>query len=781
MTTAHIAARLWNLPASLPEDLEKFEAMTAQFKEGTIGGTQYQVFRVPQGVYEQRENGTYMLRVRLPGGVVLPEQLRVLADTAAQFGNGILHVTTRQDMQVHQVALESIHPALVKLAGAGLSTKGGGGNTVRNITACPNAGICSEEAFDVTPQVIALTEFLLDDPNSFQLPRKYKIAFSGCGKDCAGATVNDLGLIAKTRDGVHGFAVYVAGGLGSGSRVADLLEEFVLPADVAPIAEAIKRVFYQHGNRKDKRQARIRFLIRQLGCGKFVQLYREELAEVRKAGLQYPELRPIEPVFPAPTDAAAPEPGTEAYRNWRASNVNPQKQSGYHRIEIPLVLGDIPSDTLHALAAVVEAHGEKSLRATPSQNLVFRWVHDTELVQVYHKLEPLGLAVGQPAVLSKLVTCTGASTCKLGICLSRGLAKGISSQLTRSGVNLEALGDLAIHISGCPNSCGRHPIADIGLHGAARRVDGRLVPHYLLQFGGHVEEGHTVLATGRHTIPARNIPKFLAELLAAYEPSPVRPDFRAFLTAGGEAVIDSLAEKYKPVPAFEDDKNFYFDWSADEPFSLAGRGPGECGAGVFDLIDVDIKSAGEALERGDLFKAAALAARALLVTRGEQAHDDRQAFQLFNQHFVQAGLTDARFQPLLENGASSAATANAGAAFDSPASEVADFVASVRSLFKGMDASLQFPKQSEAQPAPQEPTPAGPAFDLEKDFRGVVCPLNYVKTKMALGQIHAGQVLSVLLDEAGARNVPESAAKDGNEILSVTQESAAWRVVIRKG
>jgi len=563
--------------------------------------------------------------------------------------------------------------------------------------------------------------------------------------------------------------------------VADLLEEFVLPSEVAPIAEAIKRVFYQHGNRKDKRQARIRFLIRQLGFGKFVQLYREELAEVRKAGLQYSEVRPIKAAFSAPTDAAAPEPDTEAFRNWRTSNVNPQKQSGYHRIGIPLVLGDIPSDTLRALAAVVEAHGEKSLRATPAQNLVFRWVHDTELAQVYHKLEPLGLAVGQPAVLSKLVTCTGASTCKLGICLSRGLAKGIANQLTKSGVNLEALGDLAIHISGCPNSCGRHPIADIGLYGAARRVDGRLVPQYVVQFGGHVEEGLTVLATGRHTIPARNVPKFLAELLAAYEPSPERPDFREFLTAGGEAVIDALAEKYKPVPDFAEDKNFYFDWSADEPFSLAGRGPGECGAGVFDLIDVDIKSAGEALERGDLFKAAALAARALLVTRGEQAQDDRQAFQLFNQHFVQAGLTDARFQPLLENGASSAATANAGATFDSPASEVADFVASVRSLFKGMDASLQFPKQSEAQPAPQEPTPAGPAFDLEKDFRGVVCPLNYVKTKMALGQIKAGQVLSVLLDEAGARNVPESAAKDGNEILSVTQESAAWRVVIRKG
>ena len=781
MTTALAPDRLWKLPDSLPEDLEKFEAMTTQFKDGTINATQYQVFRVPQGVYEQRENGTFMLRVRLPAGVVLPQQLRVLADTAAQFGNGILHVTTRQDVQVHQVAVDSIQPALLQLASVGLSTKGGGGNTVRNITGCPSAGVCSKEAFNVTPHVIALTEFLLNDPNSFQLPRKYKIAFSGCGRDCAGATVNDLGLIAKTRDGVQGFAVYVAGGLGSGSRVADLLEEFVLPSDVAPIAEAIKRVFYQHGNRKDKRQARIRFLIRQLGFEKFVQLYREELEEVRKANLDYPALRPIEPTSSTPRVATAPEPDTEAYRNWRASNVKPQKQSGYHRIEIPLVLGDISSDTLRTLASVVETHGEKSLRATPTQNLVLRGVHDTELSQVYQKLEPLGLAVGQPAVLSKLVTCTGASTCKLGICLSRGLAKAVASKLTKSGVNLDALGNLAIHISGCPNSCGRHPIADIGLHGAARRVDGRLVPQYALQFGGHVEEGLTVLATGRHTIPARNVPNFLAELLAAYEQSPVRPDFQAFLKAGGEEVIDALAEKHKHVPDFEDDKNFYFDWGADEPFSLAGRGPGECGAGVFDLIDVDIKSAGEALAQGNLFKAAALAARALLVTRGEQAQDDREAFLLFNKHFVQAGLADGRFQPLLESGARAAALSNAGTAFDGFASEVADFVASIQSLFKGMDASLQFPKQATPQLEPKDPQPTQPAFDLEKDFRGVVCPLNYVKTKMALGQIKQGQILSVLLDEAGARNVPESASKDGNTILSVAQESAAWRVVIRKG
>ncbi|XHR30235.1 MAG: sulfurtransferase TusA family protein [Chthoniobacteraceae bacterium] len=783
MTTQ--SSRIWNLPASLPEDLQKFQSMTSQFKEGTISATQYQVFRVPQGVYEQRENGSFMLRVRLPGGAVLAHQLRTLADAAAKYGNGVLHVTTRQDFQVHQVAVDSIQPALEQLAEAGLSTKGGGGNTVRNIIGCPHAGTCSGEAFDVTPHLIALTEYLLADQNSFQLPRKYKIAFSGCGNDCAGATVNDLGLIAKIKDGVEGFKVYVAGGLGSGSRVADVLEEFAAASDISLIAEAIKRVFYQHGNRKDKRQARIRYLVRQLGSEKFVQLYREELSELRRQAPATPALRPITFNAPAVTAAPVAEPDTESYRAWKLHNVKAQKQTGYNRVEIPLVLGDIASATLNGLADLVETTGEKSLRATSTQNLILRWVHDSELPHVFQELDALGLAVAQPAVLRRLVSCTGASTCKLGICLSRGLSKAIDRELTKSSVDLAALGDLSIHISGCPNSCGRHQIADIGLHGAARRVNDRLVPQYALQFGGHVQEGDTVLATGKHTLPARNVPKFLAELLASYEKAPAHDDFRAFLKNGGTDTVDALAEKYKPVPDFDEDKNFYYDWSADEPFSLAGRGPGECGAGVFDLIDVDLKSAAQSLTEGLYFKAVALAARALLVTRGEQAETDRDAFALFNKHFVQAGLANARFQPLLEAGESAAAAANPAGAFTVAAAEVTEFVTSIQNLFQSMDASLQFPKPSTApaQPAPEAPKPvaAAVAADLEKDFRGIVCPLNYVKTKMALGTIKSGQVLSVLLDEAGARNVPESAAKDGNEILSVAQEAGAWRVIIRKG
>jgi len=779
MSTAVSSPTAWRLPASLPDDLAAFERNVAQFKEGKISATQFQVFRVPQGVYEQRESGAYMLRVRFPAGVALPHQLRTLADVAEQFGDGILHVTTRQDIQVHRVVVEAIHPALTALATAGLSTKGGGGNTVRNITGCGDAGVCADEVFDVTPHVLALTEFLLNDPQSFQLPRKYKIAFSGCGRDCSGGTVNDVGFVAKSRDGAQGFAVYVGGGMGSSSRVADLLEEFAPASDVPLIAEAIKRVFSAHGNRKDKHHARLRFLIRQLGLDAFRKLYNEQLAALRRQPPALPVLRPISHPEPVSARAITSAPASGSFNAWRTANVRQQKQSGFFLIEIPLFLGDIGSGTLRAFAGVVEKYGEKLVRSTQKQNLILRWVRQNELERLHRELSALGLADSVAPVLRDLVTCTGAATCKLGICLSRGAAKGIHDNLLRSKLDLHSLGNLQINISGCPNACGRHPVGHIGLHGAARRVDSRLVPHYTLQFGGRVEEGKTELATGRHAIPARNVPAFLAELLGAFEQSSQRPDFHAFLRAGGDTLIDSLVAKHKPVPRFSEDKNFYFDWGADEPFSLAGRGPGECGAGVLDLIEVDLKSAAQSLQEKQYFSAAALASRALLVTRGEQANNDKEAFELFQKHFIQPGLVESRFQSLVTLGTRVAASPNPATVFAAPPEEVANFVGAVQNLFKNMDATLQFAKRTEpAQPLP--PAPAGKLADLEKDFRGVVCPLNYVKTKMALEQLKSGQTLSVLLDANGARNVPDSATKDGHEVVSITPEGSASRILIRK-
>jgi sulfite reductase (ferredoxin) len=742
---------VYQLPQSLPEDLEQLRQLTGQFQRGEIPAARYQAFRVPQGVYEQRESGTFMLRARLAAGILKPEQMRVAAEVAETYGDGTLHLTSRQDLQIHGVKVEGIYPAVARLAEAGLSTKGGGGNTVRNIAACYLAGACPDEVFDVTPHVVSLTEFLLPDPLSFQLPRKYKLACSGCSRDCAGATISDLGFISKRRGSEEGFAVYAGGGMGAHSRVGRLLEEFIPATHACRVAEAIKRVFDKHGNRKNRHRARLRFLVEDVGFEAFEKLYREE--------------------FDRLGDVAAPP--------LRARLAKP---AGSTTVEITPPLGVLQAEQIRRLADVVERFGEGILRATNWQTAVLRCVSEEELPALHAELAGLGLGTDDPAILKHLVTCAGASTCRLGIGLSRGLAEAIRGALLGSDLDLKgAAGEITIHISGCPNACGRHPVGQIGLYGAARRVNGRLVPHYVVQLGGHVEEGKTVLASGAYAIPARNVPNFLVEFLRSFDSSGQQPDFAAYLAADGRQVAESLSRKYADVPEFAKDKNYYFDWGAEEIFSLAGRGPGECGAGVFDLIQVDLASAGEALEAGRLFSATALAARALLVTRGEQADTDRQSLELFRRHFVEPGVVSAEFTPLIEKAQRALTAADPEAGFDATNQEVASLLAAVRDLYESMGPSLRLPAPSCAAPLTAAPWQGAVPADVTQDLRGIVCPLNYVKTKMALGKLNAGQVLAVLLDEKGSQNVPTSAANDGHEVLSVTREAQHWRVAIRKG
>ena len=321
MTTQSI----YRLPDSLPGDLAQLRQMTEAFRAGDIPSARYQAFRVPQGVYEQRQSGTYMLRARLATGILTPGQMRVAAEVAEVYGNGTLHMTSRQDLQVHGVALAGIPDAVARLTEAGLSTKGGGGNTVRNITACFQAGVCPDEVVDVTPHVLRLTESLLLDPLSFQLPRKYKIACSGCGRDCAGAMVNDLGFIGKRRGGEDGFAVYAGGGMGARSCVGRQLEEFVPAAAVVKVAEAVKRVFDRHGNRKNRHHARLRFLIEDLGFDAFEKLYRAEVGELPGW--------PLETTLPS----NPPQPAGQILR---------QRQPGLFSIEIAPPLGVIEAGRL---------------------------------------------------------------------------------------------------------------------------------------------------------------------------------------------------------------------------------------------------------------------------------------------------------------------------------------------------------------------------------------------------------------------------------------------------
>ena len=689
----------YRVSAGLAAELDEFQKTVEQFRAGAISEAQFRAIRVPQGIYEQRESGTYMLRVRFPAGGVLPEHLRRLEEVASIFGNGVLHVTTRQEFQVHRVPPDSILPALRSLAAAGLSTKGGGGNTVRNVTACFDSGVCPHEVFDVAPYAVAITERFMPDLLSFQLPRKYKIAFAACDRDCPGATVNDVGFIARRQNGADGFVVYVAGGMGGKSRVASLLHEFIPASDAFLVAEAVKRVFDKNGDRKNKHLARLRFLVERIGLDAFRDLYEMELAALRASAPALLQTRryPRRDHLPAKPKVAKTVAASTDFARWFASNVTPQKQPGFFMVHIPLALGDLPSAKAAALANIVAAHGDGILCATQSQNVVLRWVAELELPSLREKLNAIGLATPEAPVLRNLVACAGASTCRLGICLSRGLAKAIRQELTGSQLKLESLGDLTIHISGCPNSCGRHPVGNIGFSGAARRVNGQLIPYYAVQLGGRVTEGQTRFGTNVGAIPARNTPAFVRDFLAAWQQSAESADFHRFVDNNGKTVASELIEQHQQAPVSRQNKEFFFDWDAKSGFSLAGRGAGECGAGVFDLIEVDLANARESLEAGRLYGAALSAARALLVTRNLQPKSDREAFELFQNHFVAEGLVDAALTEVIRAGSHAASGPDPAKAFAGRGADVTALVASIRLLYENMDASLRFKPPSGAK------------------------------------------------------------------------------------
>jgi len=461
------------------EDTLAFRAQVDRYVAGDISAADFKGIRVPMGIYEQREDDTYMVRVRGAAGVFLPHQAKLVADLSRTYGNGIVHVTTRQDLQIHGVRIEDTPTILERLLELGLSPRGGGGNTVRNVSACPLAGVCSDEVFDVTPYALALTEYLIRERANFNLPRKFKVAFSGCGKDCSLSSVADLGFFAHERDGVRGFAVYAGGGMGARSALGILIEEFVPTEAIFEVAEAMKRLFDKHGDRTNRSRARLRFVVERLGEDEFRSLHRDELELVRREQLQVPAIRTA------------------------------QHNDGISPLPVRLSLGDISASHLVTLAEIAQTLGDGTVRTTQEQDLQLR-VTKSKIEDARNRVSELNpdyLRVGGVSCVS----CAGASTCRLGICLSRDLATAIQAELSDAAIPIDAV----VHISGCQNSCGQHPISQLGLFGSAARVDGKVVHFYNIVVGGHPGEGNAALAEPIAKVSADDAPAIVKQFWLA--------------------------------------------------------------------------------------------------------------------------------------------------------------------------------------------------------------------------------------------------------------------------
>jgi sulfite reductase (NADPH) hemoprotein beta-component len=547
-------------------EIDEFVDTLRRFEEGTLTPDAWRRFRLVRGTYGQRQpEDVHMVRVKIPQGVLTSAQLRVLADVSARYSRGFGHVTTRQNVQFHFVPLHNVELIMRELAAAGLTTREACGNSVRNITTCPYAGVAAGELFDVTPYAEALTRYLLRHPLSSSLPRKFKIAFEGCAEDHAKTAINDLGWRARIVHGRRGFRVTVAGGTSILPLSGYLLYDFLPANEIFNVAEAVVRVFHRFGDYEHRQRNRLKFLIRTLGWEGWRARYDEALSDVRAeggAGLAFdPDAPPLESapdweratprsVTVARVTAVSPLQGPgllpgsvrlhvlpDAFVRWRDSNVRPQKQTDYRIVTVRLPLGDVTAGQMRVIADLAEAYADGTLRMTLTQNVVLRWIPAADVAALYERLAAADLVTPDADTLADVVSCPGAETCRLAVTQSRGLARLLSEQLSARPDLVDLAPGADIKISGCPNGCGQHHIAAIGFQGSVRKIAGRALPQYFVTIGGGEHKEGAAFGRVVAKIPVRRLPDAVERLLGLYR--------------AGRGAEESLSAFFRRLPTAE--------------------------------------------------------------------------------------------------------------------------------------------------------------------------------------------------------------------------------------
>jgi sulfite reductase (ferredoxin) len=531
-----------------------------------------------------------MQRIKIPFGKLSAHQLELLAELAEEYSDRILHVTTRQDIQLHFVHIEDTPDLMRRLAAVGITTREACGNSVRNVTACPIAGVCREEVFDVTPYAHALTFFLLGHEAGQDMGRKFKVAFSGCSQNACGLTgFHDIGCIARTRAAgsrlEYGFEVYVGGGLGPVPQAAELLDPFVPEAELLPVAEAVCRVFARLGERANRSRARLKFLVKKLGIAEFRRLVLEERSRLTpdpRWTAFLGRLNECEEVPLHPSTDPALRSQNAAYARWRISNVYDQRQPGYSAVTITLPLGDFTPEQARSVADLMRKYTGDTLRTTVEQNLLLRWVPNQDLPAVHAALVAIGLGEPGAGQISDVTSCPGTDTCKLGISSSRGLAKELRRQLTlvEPSLSREAR---ALHIkcSGCFNSCGQHHVADLGFLGVSRNVNGRRVPHFQLVVGGQWQNNGRTFGLPIGAIPSKRVPRAVERLTSAFASGRAASEsFQDWARRIGRKEVKALVSDLADVSLAEQEPELYQDWGDPRTYTTGDQGVGECAGEV---------------------------------------------------------------------------------------------------------------------------------------------------------------------------------------------------------
>ncbi len=775
---------MYRIPSTLDGDLDYTQSLIDQFKAGEIQAGQLKSNRVPMGIYEQRKNQHYMLRLRCAGGLVTPGQLAKIAFVGRQLSTSHLHVTTRQEIQIHNVDLTDAIPALKKLEKVGISSAGGGGNTVRNMMVDDRSGLTADEEFDVYPYVEELTSRLIAENDSFTMPRKYKVAIDTSVENADFSYIADLGLQARTKDGQRGFRVLIAGSAASNAHTGWEVFDFLPEKDLYRAAKALKNWFHKYGNRRNRHKARMRYVFYKYGEEEAKRLYLEEFQELTKDGsidFSAPVL-PLEhhkPEFgPIPQDSKDFETWKRRYAH-KQTNAEGLRENLWYAY-IPLRHGNNTADFFAEVAEYMGHYGNDVIRFTKKEQIQVRNIPEEYLPNIYAFFKKLGVyQTDYPVVVTNLTCCTGADTCRLGICLPKGAIDAIAKQLLQSDLDLDAVPDFVLRMNGCTNICAVATWADLGFSGRVGRVGDNPYPAYTVWLPA---KGKHELDLQQGYIAAKKIPVFVEDYLRDVIGQQANyTDYYDYVAQRGVHVVKDLLAQYKEIPPYEEKPDTFFDWGDDQKFSLIKYGKAECSAGLFDIIEIDQDTIREKLaeagkeedvkKMGKLLRDIVFSEnRMLLVTRGLDPRTDDDVYNGFTKEFIETGIIPQKFKILTDK-----ARNNESLLGDKPL--IDELALLLNELYKNMDDSLQFklPATDKAE------SKSIPQSSVKKDFRGVMCPMNFVKTKIALTPMKSGELLEILLDDgAPIENVPGSVKGEGHTIVSSEKVENYWKVLIRK-
>ncbi len=679
------------ISAAMEEEIDAFDTNITLIKAGKLEPKIFAESRLRRGAYGQRyDNGKRhdgvatqalnypcgdlvkgpetvwdapgMMRIKVPMGAATNEQLEMLADLAEEYSDSILHVTTRQDIQLHFVHIDDTPDLQRRLASVGITTREACGNSVRNITACQFAGACGEAAFDVTPYAHAATYFLLGHKDVQDFGRKFKIAFSGCKDNpCGMAMFHDAGAIAvvKEVDGVkkRGFELYVGGGLGAVPFQAQLLSDFVSEEELLPQLQAVCRVFSRLGERKNRARARLKFVVKKLGIEEFRKVVAEERKTIPPEEAWSTYLGNLDVITDKPLRKAAPlaagATGAEGFEIWRRDNIWRQPQENYVTATVRLPLGDITAEQTRALTDITRKFTGDTVRLTVEQNLVVRFVSEADLPAFYQELVAANLASPGASTIADIVSCPGTDTCKLGISASRGLAGHLERLYAEKPFTDPDTRALRIKASGCFNSCSQHHVADLGFLGVSRIVDGRRIAHFQLVLGGESNNNGGAYGLAIGAFPSKRIPEVVDRTVNYWSKNRQEGEtLNAFVTRVGRAAVKSELDDLREVPSYEDQPDFYTDWGDAREYTIGDLGTGECAGEVVTIVEFGLQDAERRLFEAQLeleagktgpaaisaYKSMLTAAKALIMVFNIDIKEDADLVVAdFRRHFFDTG------------------------------------------------------------------------------------------------------------------------------------------------